>query len=149
MAAVCLFAWGAWSAWEDHARHLRWQAVAATVEQVGPGDALRYRYRVAGVDHVGTRFHAIPLAGWHRRPEVPDGLRVGDRLTARYDPRQPSESFVSPGVSLAPFGVMAGALCSALLVFGLWARLGGARVGGPRPAGVGPAGDDQPIERAA
>jgi hypothetical protein len=149
IASLCLFGWGAWSAWEDHARHLRWGAVVATVERIGPDDALRYRYRVAGTDHVGTRFHAIPLAGRHRQAEVLRGLRAGDRLTARFDPQRPSESFVSPGVSPAPFAVMAAAALGALLVFALWSRLGRRSLPERACRRPAPVDDDRPIERAA
>jgi hypothetical protein len=84
---------------------------------------ISYRYTVADEDFVGSRASfgdALSLSWSGPAVRVVQRYKVNSHVRVRYDPDNPRESVLEPGMNgMVIFGALVGALCLAIGIFTL------------------------------
>jgi hypothetical protein len=126
-----------WSAWNAFlaVKSRRWPQVEGTIlvsdlersRDIDSGYMYRaeisYRYTVADEDFVGSRARfgdAFSLSWSAPAVRIVQRYKVNSRVRVRYDPDNPQESVLEPGMNgMVIFAVVVGALCVAIGILSL------------------------------
>jgi hypothetical protein len=127
------FLWSAWNAFLA-LKSRRWPQVEGTIlvsdlERSRDSDGymyrpeISYRYTVADEDFIGSRARfgdALSLSWSGPAVRIVQRYKVNSRVRVRYDPDNPQESVLEPGMNgMVIFGGVVGALCLAIGILSL------------------------------
>lgn len=151
LVVVMASLYGFWGLWQQYQRanvSASWPSVAGFIEkaELKPSDRwkskavvkLRYLYSIEGRQFAGTAIHQGEYSGDGTEVEATEAeekYRVGRRLQVYYNPKDPSEAVLEPGVAAAgePLGKTA-FLLGLVLFSGGAAMFHGLQRLRPRPA---------------